>query len=362
MIEPVSRQRWRTLASSFLDDNYQQGRAYGEALARRHHAVCEHMAIVSEGEILGLAGVRIRYVPLLKGGIAYISGGPLTRRGRADDIARLTRCLELLRAEYVDRRGLILRILAPLGSPAWNRAATKAFAEAGMTPTRLARSYRTFLLEIDRPLEEIRADCSKYWRRNLRRAERNEFVVRAGTTRDLFEPIVRLYERLLDRKRFRSPLDASFYAGLQRKLNQPEKLVATVVEIRNEPVAGLLSSMLGDTCTPVILAADVSGLRSYAAYLLQWHSIVMAHERGLGCYDLGGIDPEANPGVYNFKKGLRGLDLSAPGPYESIPLGAKGAISRGAEGLYRRLASAARPQSLSPSVPPFLIVPPKKTQ
>lgn len=37
-----------------------------------------------------------------------------------------------------------------------------------------------------------------------------------------------------------------------------------------------------------------------------------------GCcwYDLGGIDPEGNPGVYHFKAGMGGKDMSYIGQFE----------------------------------------------
>ena len=36
-------------------------------------------------------------------------------------------------------------------------------------------------------------------------------------------------------------------------------------------------------------------------------------------YDLGGIDPDGNPGVYHFKKGLGGLHATMAGPFEMHP-------------------------------------------
>ncbi|MHC4613853.1 MAG: lipid II:glycine glycyltransferase FemX [Planctomycetota bacterium] len=332
-IESVSLERWRTLAPRFLDYSYQQCWAYAQALALRHHAASEHVAIVSGAEVLGLASVRVRTAPVLKCGIAYIASGPLTRRGWVSDIDRLGRCLRTLQEEYVERRGLVLRILAPLGSPEWNLAATAAFKEAGMTTTDRSRSYRTFLLDVSRTPDVIRTGCSKYWRRNLRRADRAKFTVHIGTTPELFDPMRSLYEQLRRRKQFESALDADFYAGLQPQLDPGEQFTAGLIEMDGEPVAGLVWSMLGDTCVPLLLAADESGLLSYAVYLLQWRSIVDAHERGMRYYDLGGIDPETNVGVYNFRGGAldrQGRDHAQGGG--PLPLRQAGTAPRPAPG------------------------------
>lgn len=329
--------QWHALARGFCDYSYQQTFAYGEALAARHRAASEHVAVVSQGEIVGLAGVRVRRAPLLGSGVAYVAGGPVTRRDRPDDMDRLCRTLTALRAEYVDRRGLVLRVLAPLGSPEWNANAAAAFEKPAWTPAAHGRSYRTLLLDIAPPADELRAACSKYWRRNLRRAELGAMEVRTGTDAHLFAGIEALYDALLARKAFRVDLDATFYARLQRRLPADEQLQATVAEIDGRPVAGLVVSTLGDTCVPLILATDEVGLRRYAAYLLHWKAIEAARRRGARYFDLGGIDPEGNAGAHNFKKGLRGLDLRAPGPFECQPDAVTGTLVRGAEGLYRRI-------------------------
>ena len=339
MIEHVDSDRWPSLTRQFRDNNYQQLCAYGCMLAELRHADAEQVAIKSGNEIVGLASVRIRTMPVVGGGMAYISGGPLTRMGRGDDLSRLAECLKLLKAEYVDRRGLALRILGPLGSPDWNRQAETVFRDAGMERTEQSRSYRTFLLDIRPPLPDLRAGCSKYWRRNLRRAEERDFEVRVGTGDDLFGTINELYDRLRRRKQFHSNLDAEFYTSLQTHLDGEERFIASVVETDHDPVSGLIVSLLGDTCVPLILATDEAGLRSYAAYRLQWHSISMARERGMSYYDLGGIDPVANSGVYNFKKGLRGVDLTAPGPIDFAAAGVRGLITRGVETACRRFAA-----------------------
>jgi hypothetical protein len=37
--------------------------------------------------------------------------------------------------------------------------------------------------------------------------------------------------------------------------------------------------------------------------------ILWLKENGFRWYDLGGIDPEGNPGVYSFKRGFSGIDV-----------------------------------------------------
>ena len=57
-------------------------------------------------------------------------------------------------------------------------------------------------------------------------------------------------------------------------------------------------------------------------------------------YDLGGIDPEGNPGVYHFKSGLGGREVTAPGPFEAAPSRARKRFVETAEAVYRKARGA----------------------
>ena len=76
-------------------------------------------------------------------------------------------------------------------------------------------------------------------------------------------------------------------------------------------MAGLVASAMGDSAVYLLGATSDSGLNSKGAFLLQWTWIQWLKENGCESYDLGGIDPERNPGVYHFKSGLAGLDVTA---------------------------------------------------
>ena len=49
--------------------------------------------------------------------------------------------------------------------------------------------------------------------------------------------------------------------------------------------------------------------------------LLHAKHQGTLWHDLGGIDPEANPGVYQFKSRMGGEEMKAKGPYEAKPRG-----------------------------------------
>ena len=83
------------------------------------------------------------------------------------------------------------------------------------------------------------------------------------------------------------------------------------------------------------MASNEEGRRAKASYLLQWRVIQAAREKGFQWYDLGGIDPEKDPGVHHFKQGLRGRDIRAPGPLECPAQGLRRAAVYWGERAYR---------------------------
>ena len=83
------------------------------------------------------------------------------------------------------------------------------------------------------------------------------------------------------------------------------------------PIAGLVGSALGDTGIYLFGATNEHGMNAKGAYLLQWRMIQWLKQNGVTHYDLGGINPEANPGVYHFKQGLSGNDVYYVNPLVS---------------------------------------------
>jgi hypothetical protein len=81
-----------------------------------------------------------------------------------------------------------------------------------------------------------------------------------------------------------------------------------VVIARSEgrPCAGAVISALGTTGLYLFGATNDVGMRTSGSYQVQWEVLKLLKDRNVDLYDLHGINPEANPGTYTFKKGLAG--------------------------------------------------------
>jgi len=320
-LEGVPDDVWDATLNQFDDANYRQLSAYAFAAATRVGARSENVVIRRGGDLLGICNVRIRKIPLLPIGIAYINGAPLIRRSNTsvDCAEALSDCLRALHTEFVKRRGYVFRVIGVARADFSNDLADRIFREAEFSPCKAKGRYRTILVDINRDLVDVRKGFDQKWRNVLNKAERQELTVIRGTGQELFLAFQRLYRGLVERKKLSVDLGPDFFQGLQESLAQSEQFVVHVALQSGEPVAGHIGAYHGDTAVYLLGAANDVGLKCNASYLLQWHVIQYAKERGCRWYDLGGIDPEGNPDVYRFKMRIGGIDVCAPGPYESGP-------------------------------------------
>jgi hypothetical protein len=317
-VQPIERDEWQRLAPTFMDYNYCQFWDYGAACAGRVGAHNEHVAIYEGDDLIGLTDVRIKEVPIFRKGIAYINNGPLVRRNDPFDAERLKGVLSALVNQYVVGKKLILRVQPSPSSNILLDRQEQIYLDIGFTAPNRLRYDRTIILDISQPLEMIRKQFDQKWRNQLNNVEKRNLVIKMGTDDSLFSVFCQLHEELINRKMFDVQLDANFYSKVQRFLSGDERFIVTVVYKDELPISGNMSSIIGNTCMYVLGASNDVGLKNKASYLVQWSVIQKAKEKHCRFYDLCGIDPEKNPGVYHFKKGMGGVDVTIP-TFEAYP-------------------------------------------
>jgi hypothetical protein len=313
-VDRATRAEWSQMLDLFDDANFYQTWSYGAV--RWGEKNLSHLLLKRGGEVLGMAQLRIVRPTRLKFGMAYLRWGPLIqRRGRplGPEVAiSMARALE---EEYIDKRKLFFRILpnAFVGSP---RAAViqSAFREFTLEPLDADNTDRTFVLDVAPPLEELRRKLDKKWRNQLTSSEKKGLSVIAGTGSDEYRVFCQIYNQMRKRKTFETAVDVKEFGRMQETLPESQRMRILICQAGDGRVAGLVTSAMGDSAVYLLGATSDEGLNSKGAYLLQWTLIKWLKENGFRWYDLGGINPERNPGVYHFKKGLSGADVCRVGP------------------------------------------------
>ena len=347
-VDRVTRAEWSSMLDLFSDASIYQTWSYGAV--RWGEANLSHLVLRKNGEVVGLAQLRIIRPTPFKFGMAYLRWGPLFHlRGTELDKETAFRIARALLDEYVSRRGLFLQVVANafVGS---NRAGVFEAAFSDFTVGGwFATPYRTFILDLSKPLDEIRRNLDKKWRNQLTRAEKNGLTVSAGSGIAGYQTFCKMYIEMRRRKAFKSSVSIEEFEQMQRDLAESHRMRVLICQQEGRPVAGLVASEMGDSAIYLLGATADGGLDAKGAYLLQWTLIRSLKNNGFKWYDLGGIDPQSNPGVYSFKKGLSGANFCQLPPFVACrSLFSSVVVNAGfAARVARRNLSAFTPSKLS---------------
>jgi lipid II:glycine glycyltransferase (peptidoglycan interpeptide bridge formation enzyme) len=334
----------------FDDANIYQTAAYGGV--RWGEKNLSRLVLKRDGEIMGMAQIRVIRPTPLKFGMAYLRWGPLWERHcRPFDPEVPIRLACAIEDEYLTKRKLFVRIL-PNAFAGSQRAEMFRFAfsrfkgeTAGSRET-----YRTFLVDIAPPVEELRKRLDGKWRNMLKQAERNSLTVISGQGTEEYRAFYEIYSQMRKRKAFETKVDAEEFGRIQEALPELQRMQVLICHDKGVPVAGLVATAMGNGAIYLLGATSDTGLNSRGAYLLQWTLICWLKERGIRWYDLGGIDPEGNPGVHHFKKGLSGVDICQIAPLvASVSVVSSGMVKAGLA-LQRILSLPLRPQRMNRSL------------
>jgi len=313
-IDKATEEQWSELLDRFADGSIYQTWSYGTV--RWGERNLSHVVLKKDGEVVAIAQLRIIRPANLKVGVAYLRWGPLTElRGKSPDPDVVRTMASVLREEYGRKRGLYLEIL-PNAFSGTSRAEAfqSAFSQYQCNVRLNSGSYRTLVLDLEPPIEELRKNLDKKWRNQLNAGERNNLSVIAGEGMEEYRSFCDLYSQMWERKRFKTNVSVEEFGQIQERLPEKQRMRVMICSHEGQALAGVVCTAMGDSAIYLLGATNEAGMKLKAAYVLHWTVIRWLKERGIRYYDLGGIDPEANPGVYHFKRGLSGADLSHISP------------------------------------------------
>ena len=309
-VDVQTPESWSGVLAQFADANIYQSWAYGAV--RWGVRNLSHLVMHCDGRVLGAAQVRIIRMPLLPTGVAYVRWGPLCQRKDSPPDPRVVeQILSCLRDEYCERRRLVLQVI-PNAYPGIARGSSylKAVANCGFRPHSGLPSYRTVLVDLDPAAEVIRKRLNQKWRNQLNAAEKNGLRFEVTCDPEGYRQFMRLYQIMWDTKQFDTHVDIAEFGCMQEQLAPDDKMWVFLAHKDGQVVGALVCSSMGDTAVYLLGATNDRARELKASYFLHWQAMMWLKKHGVRWYDLGGIDPEANPGGYHFKSGFGGQDIT----------------------------------------------------
>ena len=322
-VEPWGREDWRRVTERFANLSLPQTWAYGEAKARTGPWRVERGLFQDGTRTIGAVQVLLRPLPGgMPGGLAWISRGPLWQSDSETDDGRLAPLLAALRRNYVDQRGLYLRIAPSLAAD--SLAAATGFAATGTAGWASAR------LDLRGSVETLRGGLQQKWRNVLNKAERSAMTVERETAEagsERFAAFLEDYRGFLADRRIATTVTPDLLRALAAGGDGALDLLAATDG--GQVLGWTLIARAGATAEYLAGVVGDEGRRRGAGQCLLWQAVLGAKAQGCAVFDLGGLDPDLTPeGIRHFKEGLGGVPYRLTDEIEAVP----GGLLRGALG------------------------------
>jgi hypothetical protein len=303
-LQTLDHESWHSIIRQFDDASLYQTEPFCTEREGTH--ACEHLLLTCGPDVVAAAQVRLMSIPYMGMLIAYVLSAPLfQRRDAKPHWEAFRQIIRALKIEYVINRKISLRINTLLTNDEESLCMPILLAE-GFSYKAPTIKTRTMLVDLNRPLDELRRGLEQKWRNCLNRAEKNNLQILEGSNEEILDGFLTIYHKMLSRKGLSAPGDINTIHAVQKKLPDDLKMHIAMVFEDGEPTAGVIISGVGKRGIYLFGATADSGMKNKASYLAQWHVIKWLKENQCTQYDLNGVNAESNPGVYNFKNGICG--------------------------------------------------------
>jgi lipid II:glycine glycyltransferase (peptidoglycan interpeptide bridge formation enzyme) len=318
--EVCSEKSWYCYLELFDDSNLYQTQSYNRHSKGGKHL--SHLILKKNDKVIAIAQLRLFLIPFLNKGIAYLLRGPIwKRKGEDECLDTLDRMLEALYNEYVIKRKLVLLIVPNLYE---NEEHTyeSIFTRHNFWLKKQINKRKTILIDLTKSSEELRKSLRRSWRQNLTKAERNDLILEKEGENN-FSYLEEIHTEVVKRKEFKTDLTINSFKKINRDLPDNYKLNIMMCKHKDNYVSGMIGTTIGDTGLALIGGTTSKGLKTSpnSYYYLMWNMCQWAKMAGCKWFDLGGINPETNPGVYQFKSGMRGTEMTFLGDYQACKYG-----------------------------------------
>ena len=337
-IRILSSAEWPDYAVQFGDLSFEQSLTYTLASARRIGARAEFWAVEHGGRPVAAAALRIKTPPGLGRGIGWIPSGPLLLSDqRPPDLKAV---LQALRGQLVCMDGHILRLrLSGLAMQDQGQVRAVA-AAAGFAGTLRAPLYQSLAMNLRDGEQTLMQRLDGKWRTDLRFALKSGLILDQGNSPALQARFLALFQAVQTAKGFAPDITPEFHFALSGPDYALDVMIATK---DGQDLGGVVIGTTGRTATYLFGATAEAGRRLKAGYFLTWQGMMLARQRGLHWYDMGGIDREANPDVARFKDRMNGVAILSEA-FEARPSGFVAPVILALESLRAGLKNRRKPR------------------
>lgn len=303
-VDNVDKDIWLGILQKFDDASLYQTWSYGAIRWGKNNL--SHLVLKKNGDVVAAAQVIIIKIPLINSGMAFVKHGPLWQLHNKEENTKIFHeVVRALRNEYVSRRHLLLRIL-PKIIKGDNGKFFSILTNEGFKRRSKVIVDRTLLVDLSPSIDNLRKGLNRRWRNRLNCAEKNDLEILEGNSTELYDMFISIYKEMYKRKKFVTYTNIYQYRLIQKDLPDDLKMKITVCKSDGKLCSAYICSAIGNTGYLVLGATNNFGRARNGSFAINWKILEWLKKGNYRWFDLGGINPVNNPGVYHFKVGFSG--------------------------------------------------------
>ena len=306
--------QWEALMGLSSDVNLIQSWAYGEAKVKTGNWEVERGLITDEnGNAVGACQAFVRQIRFLGDAFVWINRGPIALSEKISSEHYREMLMALVRY-YVDKRRLYVRI-----APMWKERVSgqEWFDTCGLTKTN-TRGWSSAIVDLQLPVNAIRAQLHGKWRNALVRAEKSEIQVRDGDDEVLFRIFLEGYSKHLEQRGLEGGINKKLLIALKSTFSSGSNLHVLIAFLEDQAVGGMAIAKYAGMAEYLAGFNIGKGRKLNVGQLLMWTAIKRFQARSYIRLDLGGLDKVLTPGgIYQFKKRIGGQPYQLVNEMES---------------------------------------------
>jgi hypothetical protein len=300
-----ARLTWDQTLARFEDCSPFQSFAWGEYRRGLGWEPYRWVASDEQGEVIAMMQGCMRRHPFGLG-LVWSEGGP---------VGDLSVCDEGLQTAIKDATGL-RRVYCRFrcDRPRNIEDALRLGPQGWSIPWSPLTSNYTMTLDLTRDEALMLKGCERNWRRNLKRSQEANLNIRQWLEPTV-EEILSVYGSMQEVKGLE---EQHSHAEIEQLLlSAKEQLVVYRCEDESGQLISLMACLVvGDRACSVLSATSLKGRESHASYGIYLAMIRHCRNLGVRIYDLAGIDPVRNPGVYRFKRATGATPVELLGEWD----------------------------------------------
>ncbi len=303
----IALETWDKNLSKFCDFNIYQSFNWGEYKRYFGWVPYRFAAYNAQNEVIAMAQCLYHHFPL--GGIMWCPGGPL------GDVSSFGKTLIIACVDAIKKRYLYFRFDSYSNS---NEYYDLTLIKNGwQRPVYSINTDLTMILDLTRPEEELIRSFSKNWRHNLKRFKKDLLNIEPWVDIDIDE-MLNIYRSMENFKSIQTQYSKEELLKLFEKFGDKILMYRCNDRKTGDLIAFRGAIIYNNKAWDFFAATNIHARKLYASHKLLWTLLRACKDKEVKLYDMGGVDPCNNPGVYNFKKGVGALKVRRLGEWEFV--------------------------------------------